>query len=130
MRIISELILFGTAVIWGMMIDAFYNALRIFRQYVKHGALWIGIEDVIYCFIVGVILFRQILDSNDGIIRWYILFAVVFGIWLHYKTIGMLIVKTSEKLADKIKSLIGKIVKVFINLFKGITSKILKKKLR
>lgn len=130
MRIVSELILFGTALIWGMMIDAFYNVLRIFRQCVKHRQIWIGIEDVIFCFIAGVIMFMQILDSNDGIIRWYILFAAAFGIWLHYRTVGKLMVRISEKLANKTKPLVGKIVKIFINLFKGIASKILKKKLR
>lgn len=122
--------LFGMAVIWGMMIDAFYNLLRIFRQYVRHGALWIGIEDFIYCLFTGVILFKQIFDSNDGVIRWYILFGALSGIWLHYKTAGKLLVEISGKFAEKIKSLIGKIAKKCINLFKGIASKILKKKTR
>jgi len=130
MRIVSELILFGMAVIWGMAIDACYNVLRVFRQYVRHGAFWTGIEDLIYCFIASVILFKQIFDSNDGIIRWYILFAVVFGIWFHYKTVGQLLVKISGKFAEKTKSLIGKIAKKCTNLFRAIASKILKKKFR
>ncbi len=128
MRIISELMLFGTAIIWGMTIDAFYNVLRVLRQYIKHGKLLMGIEDFIYCLITGMVLFKLIFDINDGIIRWYILFAVALGIWLHYKTMGKLLIKVSEKVADRIKRFIGKIVKGCINLLRRITSKLLKKK--
>lgn len=130
MRIISELILFGTAIIWGMMIDGFYNMLRILRQYINHGAFLTGIEDFIYCIATGVILFKLIFDVNDGIIRWYILFAVFLGILIHYKTAGKLLVKISGRFAEKIKNTAGKIRKSCINLFRIIVSKILKKKSR
>ncbi len=122
--------LFATAVIWGMMIDAFYNVLRILRQYIKHGSILIGIEDFIFCIITAVVLYMQIFNSNDGIIRWYILFAAAAGIWLHYKTAGRILVKLSGMFANRIKSIAGKISKKCTNLIKRITLKILKKKYR
>lgn len=128
MRIVSELMLFGMAVIWGVFFNAAYGVLKVFRQYVKHNAFFVGIEDFIYCIAIGVILFKNIFDANDGIIRWYILFGTILGMWIHYKTIGSLFQKLSQKLADRIKSFTGKLLKKSRRLIGLLASKALKKK--
>lgn len=128
MRIVSELMLFGIAVIWGVCFNAVYGMLKIFRQYVRHNAVFTGIEDFIYCVVTGIILFKNIFDSNDGIIRWYILFGTALGMWLHYKTIGGMLFRISQKFADRIKSFAGKIIKKCRSLPALLASKALKKK--
>ena len=128
MRIVSELMLFGMTVVWGVCFNAAYTLIKIFRQYVKHNAICVGIEDFIYCVVTGVILFKSIFDSNDGIIRWYILFGTALGMWIHYKTIGRLFVGISQRFADKIRSFAGKTAKKCRRIFGLLASKALKKK--
>ena len=127
MEIISEIMLFCTAVIWGVGFDAVYNVLRVMRQLFKHSSMWIGIEDFIYCIFVGVILFKRIFDYNDGIIRWYILFAAALGIFIHYKTMGTAFLSLSVKISGRIKGIINKIVGKSAKKYKKVSSKRLKK---
>ena len=110
MEIVSEILLFCTAVIWGAGFDAFYNIFRVLRQYFKHSSLLTGIEDFTYCIVIGIVLFKKIFDYNDGIIRWYILFAAALGIFIHHKTMGSAFLIFSLKLSGRIKGVINKIV--------------------
>lgn len=128
MRIISELMLFGRAVIWGVCVDAVYSLVKVFRLYIRHNVLFIGIEDFLYCVLTAAVLFKNIFDQNDGIIRWYILFAVIFGMWINYVTAGRFFVKISSRLSDRIKGILGKISIKCRHLIRLIMSKALKNK--
>lgn len=128
MRIIAELKLFGISVLWGIGFDAAYNFLRILRQYVKHGTIWTGIEDFIFCIGVGIVLFKDIFDSNDGVIRWYILFGTALGMWIHFKTMGMLVMFLSQKTSGAVKHVSGLVLMKLKNIFRFISSGILKKR--
>ncbi|MCD8010680.1 MAG: spore cortex biosynthesis protein YabQ [Lachnospiraceae bacterium] len=75
-----ELCLLG--VIGGMEMMAAYDLLRVWRNLCHPGLRRVNVEDVFFGAICGLWTFLRCMHSNDGMIRWYILFSLVLGMVL------------------------------------------------
>ncbi|MCD8078562.1 MAG: spore cortex biosynthesis protein YabQ [Lachnospiraceae bacterium] len=85
-----ELCLIG--VLSGMEMMAVYDLLRIWRNLRRPHILRVNVEDVLFGVFCGLWMFLRFLHSNDGRIRWYVLFSLVLGMLLWRRSLSPLIV--------------------------------------
>lgn len=90
---ISELLLFGKSILYGAVMAASYDVLRIVRRIIRHKAGVIMIEDLLYWISSSVFLFVNIYQENGGILRGYIFVGVVLGMILWHYMFGVHLVK-------------------------------------
>lgn len=60
-----------------------YDMLRIWRRVVKHGVIWMAVEDVVYWCICACVIFAMLYRQNDGRIRGFVMMAIAFGMLLY-----------------------------------------------
>ena len=80
-----EMRFFVISILWGCLILVIYDLLRIFRNIIRHNKIAIGIEDILYWILCGVLIFKMMYKHYNGIIRAF----SILGMF-----IGMLICKT------------------------------------
>lgn len=120
--IVQQNILFLQAIVLGAFIGLFYDIFRMFRIAFKCNKVIVCIQDIVFWIIISVASFLFMLIFNAGIIRGYLLMAELIGAILYHLTIGMLLMKISNFIIDKIK----KILRFFYNHFiKPIGTKII-----
>ena len=98
--IYAEFRLFAGSLAVGLGFMAVYDGLRIFRTFFPHGVFWTGMEDVLYWIGSGISTFLLLLEQNDGILRWYAVAGVFFGMLLYNATasrILLILLKKVEK---------------------------------
>jgi spore cortex biosynthesis protein YabQ len=71
-----------------MGLAAGYESLRLLRVCIPHNSIWIGVEDLLFWVLTGLLLFTMILNENNGKVRWYALAgsgagACVYGSIIH-----------------------------------------------
>lgn len=91
-------ILTGTALLWC------YEVLLLFRKAVRHSALAVNAEDLLYWCGTAFAVFAVIFCANSGIIRGYAFVGILTGVWLQVwlqKKIRMFLEKIFTKLLKK-----------------------------
>lgn len=83
--ILRELQITAFSLAAGAWLMVCYDFLRIFRIFVRHGPVWVGIEDLIYWFYSGATSFWLLYRQNDGNIRAYIILGIFAGMILYDK---------------------------------------------
>ena len=96
----DEIQVFLEAAWYGMLITASYEILRILRRVIKHGDIWVGIQDFLFWVISGMIMFAMIFRCNDGVVRGYIFIAFLIGAYLYHQSISFWIVKYISKILN------------------------------
>ena len=86
---ISEKILWELEFLWiaflaGFFVRAGYDTLIIFRRFVRHGAVLVGVEDFIYCAVIAIGTFILFYDVNNGSPRGFALIAMAAGFFLYH----------------------------------------------
>lgn len=114
----------GLAVLLGAGLFFLYDILRIFRRIVWHGAVWIGIEDLIYWLICTGAVFVMLYRGNDGMVRAFALGGVGIGMLLYYVLLSSLVIKINVFVIKKVIGFIGKILRVLFTPFLWIGKKI------
>ncbi len=61
-----------------------YDMLRIWRRVVKHGVVWMAVEDVIYWCFCACVIFAMLYRQNDGRIRGFVMLAIALGMLLYH----------------------------------------------
>lgn len=96
----QELLLFGKSFLYGMMLAAGYELLRMIRCLIVHKPFWIGFEDLLYWIVSSFFLFSGIYRENGGIMRGYMLISIILGVaFLHY-AIGEPVVRGTKRLKN------------------------------
>ena len=113
----TELALFGQAVLFGVLMFAVYDILRVVRRIFPHGILWISVEDLIFWVLAAVLFFLQLCRDNNGIIRFFILLGMVVGAWCYNRSLG-------RRLMGWLTKIIFSIKKQLKNTWKKATMKI------
>lgn len=75
----NEVIVFGYALITGMMAMNMYYVLCLFRKIVRHSMRMVGVEDLIFWIGISVFFYRQMYITTYGSIRWYFALGIVGG---------------------------------------------------
>lgn len=117
---------FLTSVVWGAILLVIYDCLRIFRKVIKHGAILLGIEDIIYWTVSAVLIFRMMYQMNDGIIRGFSLLGILLGMILYKYSISEYVVKGISFVLIKIKQFLSKVVHIILKPLKYLAKKIKK----
>jgi hypothetical protein len=75
----TELHLLAMSVLMGAVLSLAYGVLGIGRRILRHGWLWVGIEDFLYWIFAGFAVFYLLYRENDGALRMYVI-AVVLAV--------------------------------------------------
>ncbi len=118
-----ELQFFLISVLWGGILLVAYDVLRIIRRIIRHGAILIAIEDLIYWLAASLFIFSMIFQENNGIIRGFSIIGMLLGSILYHFGISELLVKAVTKL---IQTLLSPFKAVF-NQMKRILKSLLKR---
>lgn len=113
-----EVKFFLMSVAWGAILLVMYDCLRILRKVVKHGAVLMSMEDIIYWTISSVLIFRMMYRLNDGIIRGFSLLGILLGMVIYKYTISDYVVKAISFILIKIKMFIKKVIHILLRPLK------------
>lgn len=105
-----ELQFFLASVIWGVIILIIYDVIRIFRNIIKHNYFFIGVEDLIFWIISGLLIFRMMYIQNDGIIRGFSILGMTLGMIVYNQGISAFFVTYISKLILFVKKMIAKVI--------------------
>lgn len=67
---------------FGFIVGGVYTVLLLLRKIIRHNKVLLVIEDFSYVISIEVMFIRFIRQYNEGLIRWYMIFAMMFGICL------------------------------------------------
>lgn len=96
--ITTELQFFLLSILWGGILLLAYDVLRIFRRLVKHGVIFVAVEDLIFWVIASLFLFIMIFQNNNGIIRGFSIMGMLIGMVLYHFSISEWLVKKLTQL--------------------------------
>jgi len=102
--IYTELQFFLISILWGAIILLVYDLLRILRRVVKHNAIILGVEDLIFWILTSLFIFAMIYEKNDGIIRGFSVIGVTLGMVLYHYIFSDLFVNVLTKLIQMLLS--------------------------
>lgn len=90
----------AVAITAGVLLAAWYDVIRIFRRIVKHGVLWISVEDILYWMLVGIICFGICFIEDAGNIRGFAIGGEILGASMYHFTISTFLVRNISRLLN------------------------------
>ena len=93
-----ELQFFLISILWGAILLATYDILRIFRRIVTHDSFFIAVEDMVFWVIASLFIFAMIYHENNGTIRGFSIMGMLLGSIVYHYSISDLIVAWVVKL--------------------------------
>lgn len=88
-----------------------YDLLRIFRIFIPHSSIVVGIEDMIYWIYAALITFSLLYSQNDGGLRGYVIAGVFAGMFLYDRLVSRFFLKFLKNLQKYLKMKINKILR-------------------
>lgn len=104
--IIRELQAVGAAFAGGAAVTFAYDLLRIFRRGIRHGNVWIAIEDAFFWIWAAFWIFSVLYRENDGSFRGYMLAAMAGGMIIYHQTVSTPFVEFMGKILKKLVCLV------------------------
>lgn len=101
-----ELHFFAFCILWGGLVLLTYDILRVIRRLIKHGNLFLAVEDLIFWIIAGVFIFIMIYRQNNGIIRGFAVMGMTAGMLLYNMLVG-----------DRLVNIVVKLIRILIKPF-------------
>lgn len=92
----------------GVGLMALYDVLRVFRLLVRHGWLWMGIEDFIYWVFSGFATFYLLYRENDGALRLYVIGSILLAMIVYDRIFSANFLKLLKKVGRCIRMKIAK----------------------
>lgn len=92
----------------GVCVTAAYDVLRIFRRVVKHGNIWVSLEDLFFWFAAACFLFYVLYITNNGIIRWYSVAGAGVGMLVYKYTVGEHIVQIMSTMLNWVQDIVSR----------------------
>lgn len=116
---------FGISFLVGMGLVLVYDVFRIFRRVIKHGTVWIGIEDIFFWLLCTVVVFLLFYGENDGMMRMFSFVGILLGMGTYLALFSYFIVRFFVWLFGGILKQIQKIGRVLFRPFWKLFRKIL-----
>ncbi|MBQ7129049.1 MAG: spore cortex biosynthesis protein YabQ [Clostridia bacterium] len=98
----ADLITFLLSIIVGIGMAVIYDLFKSMRKAFKFSVVSIVFQDIIYSVIAAIITFTLLFIRVYGEIRWFVLFAELFGAVLERKIISKVLVKSIYKILKQI----------------------------
>ena len=73
--IVPEVHFFLSSIVFGAMLCACYDQLRVFRTLVKHSSAVTDAEDILFFLTAGLGFFGLLYIRNEGSMRWFAFFG-------------------------------------------------------
>ncbi|MBQ8182884.1 MAG: spore cortex biosynthesis protein YabQ [Clostridia bacterium] len=112
----------------GFLLGILYDVLRALRLSVTNSKIALVVSDIIYFILFGLITFIFILALNKGEIRFYIIIGELIGAVFYYISLGIAVIKITDKMIALLKrfySFIFKVISAPFRLIKKCFSKLL-----
>ena len=127
----EQLSIFALSLGLGFLLGVLYDVIRAIRLSVTLSKIVLVICDVLYFIFFGLISFLFILALNKGEIRFYIIVGEIIGAVFYYVSLGIAVIKVTDKLVSFLRrfyTLVFKVIsapfialaKVFTAIFKKI----------
>lgn len=110
---LNELQVFACFYIIGIIIGVLFDFFKSLRKEIKHKDKIVLIEDIIFLFLSGILVFVGIFKINYGVLRLYIVLAIILGTIGYSLTISRFFVI----IFSMITRVIYKIFKMILNIF-------------
>lgn len=105
----AEAMFFVASVLEGVGLVLVYDIFRIIRRVMKHGNIWISMEDIVYWLFCTVSVFLLLYRENDGLMRAFSFLGILLGSVTYYFLfsrfvikIGVLVLTPFSKIGKKI----------------------------
>lgn len=121
--IIREITFFLHSILIGIVITFVYDWFLIFRKLIKHGTVWISIEDFIFWISCGIGVFYILYRENNGILRWFAIFGAMLGMICYKLLISKRFVNIMSMCIYKIMWLLFRIIQVVLKPWKWLIFK-------
>lgn len=86
---VSQIYSFFYSILLGMFFCCFYDFFRSIRFVKKTKVTIVILQDLLYFSCISIITFIFLLSVSNGEIRAYIIFGILIGFFLFYKTISI-----------------------------------------
>lgn len=106
-----------------------YDFFRILRRVIRHGTIWIAVEDFFYWLFCSIFVFAMLYQENDGLIRGFAIGGVVMGMLLYNRFVSPVIIKYAAKVLGFFVGILRKILGIMGRPLKKV-KKLLKKVFR
>lgn len=90
----KEITFLGVSVLLGVVLTACYDLLRIFRRVIRHGTIWIAVEDFLYWLLVTAAVFLTLYQENDGMVRGFAFGGILIGMLLYHALLSRIVVRS------------------------------------
>ena len=110
---LNELQVYACYYIIGIIIGVLFDFFKSLRKEIKHKDKIVLIEDIIFLFLSGILVFVGIFKINYGVLRLYIVLAIILGTIGYSLTISRFFVI----IFSTITRVIYKIFKMILNIF-------------
>lgn len=114
----TQAISFVLSILNGLFLGFIYDLLRVFRRIVKHSKWIVNVEDFIFWVFGSLIIFIEIFNDNDGILRGFLCIGVSIGLILYFLLISKLVLTIFMKLYAFLKKVFHIILKIIIKPIK------------
>ncbi len=91
--IVPEVHFFLSSIVFGAMLCACYDQLRVLRTLVKHSSAVTDAEDILFFLTAGLGFFGLLYIRNEGSMRWFAFFGCALGAVFYLRTFGPLLRK-------------------------------------
>lgn len=101
------------SVLGGIAAGVLFDLFRTFRRLVKSGAVWVGVQDLLFWLLAACAAFFFLYQYNDGQPRWYIFCGILLGATLYHLLVRDFVVRflsASAIYLGRILCYIGKIL--------------------
>lgn len=121
----EEAVFFGISFLVGMGLVLVYDVFRILRRVIKHGVVWIGVEDICFWLLCTVAVFLLLYRENDGMIRLFAFVGILLGMGTYLAVFSRVILRFFVWLLGGILKGIQKIGRVLFGPIGKVIKKIL-----
>ena len=125
--IFREMDFFVVSFVLGIVLVLIYDCLRILRRLIRHGVIWISLEDLCYWVFTAFVIFAMLYQKNDGLIRGFSIGGIVLGMFLYNQFISGYTVKYIAHVLKKIIRFLQKICRFILTPFRKAANKIANK---
>ena len=114
MSIREQTLLFLSTVGAGMCMALIYDIFRIFRKFIKHSAIFVYAEDVIYWIIVSFAMFYFMLAQNYGEIRAFTIIGAAVGATLYLSALSSYVINILVIIIEFAIRVITTVIKIIL----------------
>lgn len=122
--IIREITFFFHSVLAGVVITFVYDWFLIVRKLIKHGTLWISLEDLLFWIACGIGVFYMLYRENNGVLRWFAVLGAAIGMICYKNFFSKFFVHIMSTCIYKIMCFLFHVIQIVLKPLKWLFSKI------